>query len=280
MRALLYDKNILQVLELDSGIYQGDVLLGKLHGEGKFIFLNGETYNGEWKNNKMHGRGTYVYKDGSIYEGEYRNGKKHGIGMYTANGETYVTHFNEGVAIQETAAAVVYDAEGNPTVMNIEGAKTIKFQRPENSQEMPGNQPGKGITPRSTGITPKHLNSHRGSASYRSLVSRSSITSSMASPDAFTNRSTKSGDLTCMDTQGGEIMSLLGPLYAVPIDPNSLQAGVGMVFRQMEGGGVWVSRLTPGGPAEKFGAVGVGDIVKKVCMCMCVCMYVCMYGVL
>jgi hypothetical protein len=71
----------------DGDIYEGEWKDGKKHGNGKYIYANGDIYEGEWKDDKQHGNGKYIYANGAIYEGEWKDDKKHGNGKYIyANG--------------------------------------------------------------------------------------------------------------------------------------------------------------------------------------------------
>lgn len=78
--------------------YQGGILDGQMHGEGKLTYDNGEYYDGEWVKGKMcttssftsiiirfwvgkrHGRGEYYYSDGTKYIGQWDNDRIHGEG--------------------------------------------------------------------------------------------------------------------------------------------------------------------------------------------------------
>ena len=65
--------------------YSGDVVNGKMHGEG---MLTGEagTYVGEFKNGVADGKGIYYFKFGAKYEGEWLNNVRHGFGTLTLPG--------------------------------------------------------------------------------------------------------------------------------------------------------------------------------------------------
>lgn len=58
------------------GVYDGEVLNGKFHGNGTYIFNNGDKYTGEWKNGMIDGKGVYQYAGGAVYTGEWLNHKK------------------------------------------------------------------------------------------------------------------------------------------------------------------------------------------------------------
>lgn len=71
----------------DGSFYEGDVVHGIRHGQGKFIFIKNEqdkkaVYTGEWADDKIEGKGIMEYLDGSKYEGRWKNGIKDGIGKF------------------------------------------------------------------------------------------------------------------------------------------------------------------------------------------------------
>jgi S1-C subfamily serine protease len=63
-----------------------------MHGQGTYIFADGDKYIGDWKDGKKHGQGTYIWGDksewaGDRYVGEFQNDEKNGQGTYFyANG--------------------------------------------------------------------------------------------------------------------------------------------------------------------------------------------------
>ena len=71
---------------------EGKFINGKLEGNGKYIWENGQYYIGQWKNGKKHGKGIIYYKDGTImYEGDFVNDKKEGNGKFIwKNGKYYI----------------------------------------------------------------------------------------------------------------------------------------------------------------------------------------------
>jgi len=61
------------------------------HGNGGFVFDNGDMYSGNWRYDKRYGQGTYTYANRDKYVGEWKDGKMHGQGTYTqASGQKYV----------------------------------------------------------------------------------------------------------------------------------------------------------------------------------------------
>ena len=50
----------------DNSIYEGDYLMGRKDGKGKFTFPSGNVYDGYWIDGKQHGAGTLYSKDEKI----------------------------------------------------------------------------------------------------------------------------------------------------------------------------------------------------------------------
>jgi len=83
-------------LQLNNGVYYGDVVDGKLHGIGKIVFNNGNIYIGQLQNNKYSGYGYLELADGQSYNGGWLNGMKHGKGVLDKNDFTYIGNFENG----------------------------------------------------------------------------------------------------------------------------------------------------------------------------------------
>jgi len=102
MKNLLIVFHILLIITLvgctkDKGVYVGEGIDGKRHGQGTVTYSNGKKYVGEFKNGKKHGQGTQTWSDGDKYEGEHKDGKKDGQGTYTwSDGSKYVGEFKNG----------------------------------------------------------------------------------------------------------------------------------------------------------------------------------------
>ena len=102
MKNLLLVFHILLIITLvgctkDKGVYVGEGIDGKRHGQGTVTYSNGKKYVGEFKNGKKHGQGTQTWSDGDKYEGEHKDGKKDGQGTYTwSDGSKYVGEFKKG----------------------------------------------------------------------------------------------------------------------------------------------------------------------------------------
>lgn len=46
--------------------YDGGTLLCFRHGEGTYLYENGDVYKGEWKWNRKHGHGVYTHVNGEM----------------------------------------------------------------------------------------------------------------------------------------------------------------------------------------------------------------------
>jgi len=72
--------------------YTGEVLNGKPHGKGTYIYKNGERYDGEFRGGKRNGQGIFTFTSGARFEGGWKDSLKHGKGKYSfASG-----HWEEG----------------------------------------------------------------------------------------------------------------------------------------------------------------------------------------
>ena len=78
--------------------YIGDLKDGKRHGNGKYIYPNGDTYEGEWNCSIREGEGTFTYKDDShTYVGNFLANVFHGWGtLHIIGGEKYEGEWSNG----------------------------------------------------------------------------------------------------------------------------------------------------------------------------------------
>jgi uncharacterized caspase-like protein len=104
-KAFKYQGEFLDGLKHGNGVYvwdNGDRYDGafgqdKPDGRGKYHFANGDTYEGEVKSGVIIGRGTYMTKAGDTFEGAFVGGKPHGVGVYRfANGDRYEGEMDQG----------------------------------------------------------------------------------------------------------------------------------------------------------------------------------------
>ena len=81
----------------DNGVYTGDMVDGCYHGEGTFVWNEGNVYSGEWKWNLRHGKGTLSWANGTVYTGDFADGERTGQGTLTwADGTVYTGSFENG----------------------------------------------------------------------------------------------------------------------------------------------------------------------------------------
>lgn len=74
----------------DDGTYTGEWKNGLYHGEGAYLWSDGDKYTGQWANDQKNGYGTYLWNSGAKYEGLWVNNNPHGFGKYFyANGDRY-----------------------------------------------------------------------------------------------------------------------------------------------------------------------------------------------
>ena len=82
----------------DLGVYEGQWVNDRFHGQGSMYWGDGEEYVGQWKDGKMDGQGTMTYADGRKYVGQWKDGMCHGQGTMTyANGQKYVGQWKDGM---------------------------------------------------------------------------------------------------------------------------------------------------------------------------------------
>ena len=71
-------------------------------------------YSGQWNAGVFHGQGSYLYDNGDRYQGQWRNGQKHGNGTYTwANGAKWIGHFRHDRSSGEEGLNVLTTADQN-----------------------------------------------------------------------------------------------------------------------------------------------------------------------
>ena len=69
--------------------YVGAWKAGKMHGRGRYEWVDGVVFEGYFTDNVAEGHGRYDWPDGGRYEGQIRKGKRHGPGvMFFADGAT------------------------------------------------------------------------------------------------------------------------------------------------------------------------------------------------
>lgn len=69
--------------------FSGQIINGKISGDGKYQWKDGTTYEGTFEKNEITGKGCFKWLDESIYEGDVKGGFRHGKGIYINNKEKY-----------------------------------------------------------------------------------------------------------------------------------------------------------------------------------------------
>ena len=104
-KAFKYQGEFLEGLKHGNGVYvwdngdryDGTFAQDRPDGRGKYHFANGDSYEGEVKGGVIAGRGTYTTQSGDTFEGSFAEGKPHGVGVYRfANGDRYEGEMNQG----------------------------------------------------------------------------------------------------------------------------------------------------------------------------------------
>jgi uncharacterized caspase-like protein len=104
-KAFKYQGEFLDGLKHGNGVYiwdngdryDGTFAQDRPDGRGKYHFANGDSYEGEVKAGVIVGRGSYTTKGGDVFEGNFAEGKPHGVGVYRfANGDRYEGEMDKG----------------------------------------------------------------------------------------------------------------------------------------------------------------------------------------
>ncbi len=85
-KGLFTRQKIYGTLTTTTGAYEGDLVDGKPHGRGVFLFNDGGRYEGDFVKGIFAGKGVMDYTvptPGYRYEGDFVNGNRHGKGAYT-----------------------------------------------------------------------------------------------------------------------------------------------------------------------------------------------------
>jgi len=69
----------------DGGEYSGEMVDGKLQGDGVIRWASGAMYSGSFQEGLTHGDGRFTYADGGTYEGQFSKGMMHGFGTLTGS---------------------------------------------------------------------------------------------------------------------------------------------------------------------------------------------------
>ena len=72
----------------NGGYYIGNFLFGKRHGNGKYVYNDGNYEDGEWENDKFI-CGIKSYSNGDCYRDDFRFNKRNGNGKYVLSDGNY-----------------------------------------------------------------------------------------------------------------------------------------------------------------------------------------------
>ena len=130
--------------------YQGDFKDGLKHGNGAYVWENGDRYQGEFAEDRPQGHGKYQFANGDSYEGEVKAGVVSGKGIYlTKSGDRIEGSFAEGrpngVGIYRFASGDRY--EGEMVAGKIEGKGRFYARNGDRieAQFVDGRPQGKGV---------------------------------------------------------------------------------------------------------------------------------------
>ncbi len=65
----------------NGNMYKGEWLHDRATGTGTCVYSNGDKYAGAWLQDRAHGKGVYTYSGGELYDGDWVHGKKTGRGV-------------------------------------------------------------------------------------------------------------------------------------------------------------------------------------------------------
>jgi hypothetical protein len=81
----------------DGSFYEGEMLDGRLTGQGSYINAMGERYDGMFKNGYFHGQGKLITAVGEVMDGEFYENMLHGYGSYkNSRDDSYIGGFDRG----------------------------------------------------------------------------------------------------------------------------------------------------------------------------------------
>lgn len=83
-----------QKLPMGNGYYYGNVVNGKRHGRGSYVFDNGQRFEGFFKNDEIEGSGIYFWSDTNFFAGTWDGtGHRTGYGIQVNSDGTYLVGY-------------------------------------------------------------------------------------------------------------------------------------------------------------------------------------------
>merc|ERR1712048_1391062 len=84
-------------------IFEGEMQHGKMHGLGKFYFMDGRAYMGQWANGHMNGEGVLTWADGRKYSGGMKHDQMHGEGTIRVGNVAFAGRWFNGEQVVQGA---------------------------------------------------------------------------------------------------------------------------------------------------------------------------------
>lgn len=104
-----YQRRVLFVSLADT--YEVTMARGRISGDGKLKYKNGDIYTGSFKDGRRDGKGYTAFADGDQYDGQYQNDVPHGTGvMLHGSGTEYEGDWKDGK--QDGIGSIKYSLGG------------------------------------------------------------------------------------------------------------------------------------------------------------------------
>ncbi|KAA0161176.1 hypothetical protein FNF28_05171 [Cafeteria roenbergensis] len=119
----------------DGSEYVGQVLDGRVTGQGKYSTPDGQTLEGAFEDGLLHGEGARTTRDGVVERGTWRRGELHGRGVQMwggRGGDTFVGSFRHGARwgsgrLITRAGTAVYDGSFQAGMRDGRGSQSWRW---------------------------------------------------------------------------------------------------------------------------------------------------------
>ena len=111
----------------DAYQYSGQWNAGVFHGQGSYLYDNGDRYVGEWKNGQKHGYGTYTWANGNKWIGHFRHDRSSGEGVIKSASQHKFKHrFKRGQKVRhwKFGRGSIVSMRGNHAQVRFESVGT------------------------------------------------------------------------------------------------------------------------------------------------------------